>query len=89
MGGQVGGRAGRANRLTAALRASCPSLPRPRSKSGEVEGLEVRRRGLEAGMRERRSEVEMQLELMQARARRAVFHACWPASLHQGGVLLM
>lgn len=32
--------------------------------------LETRKRSLEAGMRERRSEVEMQLELMQASAGR-------------------
>ncbi|KAL4443384.1 hypothetical protein ABPG75_011121 [Micractinium tetrahymenae] len=39
------------------------------SKSGEVVGLETRKRSLEAGMAERRSEVEMQLELMQNEAR--------------------
>lgn len=37
------------------------------SKAGEVSSLEGRKRTLEAGMAERRSEVEMQLELMQAR----------------------
>jgi hypothetical protein len=43
---------------------SCP-CPCCRSKSGEVSSLEGRKRSLEAGMRERRSEVAMQLELMQ------------------------
>lgn len=41
-------------------------------------GLETRKRGLEAGMAERRSEVEMQLQLMQVDgrgcARQAVQH---------------
>lgn len=40
-----------------------PSIPG--SKSGEVTSLESRKRSLEAGMAERRSEIEMQLELMQ------------------------
>ena len=40
-------------------------LPLPCSKAGEVESLEARRRTLEGGMRERRAEVEVQLELMQ------------------------
>ncbi|PRW50762.1 flagella associated isoform B [Chlorella sorokiniana] len=38
-------------------------------EAGEVESLEVRRRALEGGMRERRAEVEVQLELMQNEAR--------------------
>ena len=39
--------------------------PHPCSKAGEVESLEARRRAMEGGMRERRAEVEVQLELMQ------------------------
>lgn len=38
------------------------------SKAGEVESLEARRRAMEGGMRERRAEVEVQLELMQVGA---------------------
>lgn len=47
--------------------ATNPSATSPAcSKSGEVVSLEVRKRSLEAGMIERRSEIEVQLELMQA-----------------------
>jgi hypothetical protein len=45
------------------------------SNSGEVVSLETRKRSLEAGMRERRSEIEMQLELMQARQQALPFHS--------------
>lgn len=67
--------AGAASQASPPTHTHAPAQPPPLrfsilcSKSGEVVGLEARKRSLEAGMQERRAEVGMQLELMQVSMR--------------------